>query len=205
MRLADIAAIAQIARRAKRHADRRQHVRVAVFPAPARAGGGHRLPLDHEVPERPQRHDRRLRGRARRRARRAAAVHPQRGRRGRRPVRRLAGAPRDEDAASPHATARRERPRDREVAGGAGWPGERSVHRPADAPATRARAATDERLRRNDQRRARNEGARRARARPRPRVRARRVARRRGIVDQPAGRHDARVCPTGSPGGHGPE
>ena len=41
----------------------------------------------------------------------AAAVHPQRGRRGGRPVRCLARAARHQDAAPPHAPARRERPR----------------------------------------------------------------------------------------------
>ena len=84
MRLTDIAAAAEIAHRARRAAHRRQHLRVAVLPAPARARRRHRVPLDDEVPQRPQRHDRRLRRRARRRLRRAPPVHPQRGRRGRR-------------------------------------------------------------------------------------------------------------------------
>ena len=56
----------------RRPAHRRQHLRVAVLPASARARRRHRLPLDDQVLERAQRHDRRLRRRARRRSRRAS-------------------------------------------------------------------------------------------------------------------------------------
>ena len=61
MRLTDIAAVADIAHRERRASDRRQYLRLTVFPTPARLGCRHRLPLDDEVPERAQRHDRRLR------------------------------------------------------------------------------------------------------------------------------------------------
>ena len=199
MRVTDIAAAAEIAHRGDAAADRRQHLRVAVLPATARVRRGHRLPLDDQVPERAQRHDRRLRRRDRRRARRATAVHSQcRGRR-RGPVRRLARAARHEDAAPPHAPARRERPRDREVARRAGRPRERVLHRPPDASAARPGPASDDRIRRHDQRRARHARARRPRARARARLCARRVARRRGVADQPAGRNDARVGPARAP------
>ncbi len=82
-------------------------------------------------------------------------------------------------------------------------PRERVLHRAAVASAARAGPAPDVRVRRNDQRRARDEGARGPRARAGARLRARRVARRRRVADQPAGRDDARVGAAGAARRHG--
>ena len=57
---------------------RRQHVRLAGPPEPARARRRHRVPLGDEVPRRPLGHDPRDRRHPRRRDRRAAALPPER-------------------------------------------------------------------------------------------------------------------------------
>ena len=103
MRVTDLAAVGEIAHAAACLLIVDNTFASPVLPAAVRARRGHRLPLDHEVPERPQRHDRRHRGRSRRCPRRAAAVHPERRRRRARAVRLVAGAARHEDAAPAHA------------------------------------------------------------------------------------------------------
>ena len=56
----DIPALAEVAKRARRAADRRQHLGDPLPLPPARAGRRPRRPLDHQVPDR-QRHRRRRR------------------------------------------------------------------------------------------------------------------------------------------------
>ena len=93
--------------RARRRRDprRRQHVRDAVPPAAARARRGHRRPLDDEVPRRPLRRRRRLRGDERPDHRGAAHVPAEVARRRARAARLLARAPRDQDAGGAYAPA----------------------------------------------------------------------------------------------------
>ena len=95
-------------RRARR---RRQHVRDAGQPAPARARRRRGRPLDDEVPGRTQRHGRRRGRRQRSRAARARALRPERRRRGAGPDGLLPRASRPAHAAPAHARARRERRR----------------------------------------------------------------------------------------------
>ena len=71
--IADIAAVADVAREAAGPAGRRQHVRLAVPAVAARAGRRRRAALHHQVHRRPLRRRRRSAGHLRRRARRAAA------------------------------------------------------------------------------------------------------------------------------------
>ena len=59
LKIVDLAAVAAIARAHGAPDGRRQHVRDAVLPAPARPRDRRRRPLDDEVPERPLRRDRR--------------------------------------------------------------------------------------------------------------------------------------------------
>ena len=59
LKLADLAAMAAIARERGILARGRQHLRHPVRAAPAGAGLRHRGALDHQVPQRPLRHDRR--------------------------------------------------------------------------------------------------------------------------------------------------
>ena len=71
MHLVDLAAVGDLTQARGLALRRGQHLRHAVLPAAARVRGGHRAPLDHQVPERPQRHGRRAAGDVARRPRRA--------------------------------------------------------------------------------------------------------------------------------------
>ena len=151
MRITDLKAAADAAHRARRAADRRQHLRDPVLPAPLRARRGHRLPLHDEVPERPQRHGRRHRAAARTTTlaerlqfiQNTAGAVPG-------PHRLLARAARHEDAAPPHAAPRRERPAGGGLAREAARRRAGDLSRPREPPAARARQGADVRLRRHD-------------------------------------------------------
>src|SRR2546429_297765 len=112
MRLCDLAAAGEGGRPVRRG----QHLRHALLPTAARAGRRHRAALDHQVPERPQRHGGWDARHQQRGAGRAPRVHPERFRRGPRPVRLLARLARHQDAGAAHAPARRQRPPHRRVA-----------------------------------------------------------------------------------------
>ena len=109
LNVVDIRAAADAAHEGRRDPRRRQHVRDAVPPAPARARRRRRRPLDDEVPRRPLRHGRRLRRHERPDDRGAPVLPPEVARRRPRPLRRLARAPRNQDARRAHAPALRER------------------------------------------------------------------------------------------------
>ncbi len=64
----------------------RQHLRQPLCPASAGAGHRHRRPLHDQIPQRPFRYRRRLRGDGQRRSRRPPEIPPERHRRHRRPV-----------------------------------------------------------------------------------------------------------------------
>ena len=100
----EIEAVVEAAGEAMRR--RRQHVRDADRPAPARARRHRRRPLDDEVPRRPLRRRRRRRDLRRRAARREGAVHSELGRRRPGAVRLLPRPPRPA-----HARAARRPPR----------------------------------------------------------------------------------------------
>ena len=59
MNLVDLAAVGDLTQAHGLPLRRGQHLRHAVLPAAARVRRRHRAPLDHQVPERPQRHGRR--------------------------------------------------------------------------------------------------------------------------------------------------
>ena len=88
-----------------------QHVRVALPAAAAAVGRGHRGALVDQVPGRPQRRRRRLRGHRRRRAGRADRVRPERGRRRSGADGLLPGAAGGQDAGPADGPPRRQRRR----------------------------------------------------------------------------------------------
>ena len=99
--------------RGRRAPRRRQHVRDAVPAAAARARRRRRRPLDDEVPRRPLRRGRRLRGDERPDRWPSGSLPAEVARRGARAVRLLARAARDQDARAADAAALRERDGDR--------------------------------------------------------------------------------------------
>src|SRR5262249_1047691 len=179
--------------RGRRAGRRRQHVRLALPPAAARAGGGRRDPLDHEVPRRALRPDRRLRRDERSDGRRAPDVPPEVARRGARPVRLLAPAARDQDARRAHAEALRERARDRRLPRA---PPERRARSLSGSPVASGpphRGAADARLRGDGLAAARVRGGGGGALQGDEDLPARGEPRRRGEPDRAPGGDDSRV------------
>ena len=147
--IADIAAVADVAREAAGAARRRQHVRLALPAGAAHAGRRRRAALHHQVHRRALRRRRRRVDHLRRRARRATALHPERRGLGAQPVRRLAHPARRQDAGRAHGTAQRQRRT------GGGVPGRAPRGRagvlpgPPRAPGPRGRGQADAAVRRD--------------------------------------------------------
>ena len=135
--------------RRRRPARRRLDVRDALPPEPARPRCRHRRPLDDEVPRRALGRDRRLRRDERSDDRRAAAVPPEVPRGGAWAVRRVARAPRREDARGQDGSAVRERAPRRRVPLGSPARDEGALAGAARPPGARDRRAADARLRRH--------------------------------------------------------
>ena len=194
LKVVDIAAIADIARKAEGALGRRQHVREPVPAEPARARHRSRAALDDEVHRRPLRR----RGRRDRRKRRSAAGEigflAERQRRRARSLGLVARAPRREDARGADGASLGERTGRRRVARRASEGEERELPGPRHAPAARARAAADAELRRDAELRAgRRRGRRETRRRAHQDLRARGVARRRRVAHRDPARDDPRL------------
>ena len=130
-------------------ARRRQHLRLALPAAAARAGRGRRPALHHEVPRRPLGRRRRRARHQRRRARRAVDVHAERGRLGARAVRQLAHAAGRQDARGPDGAAQRQRRARRRDAHPAPGRVAGAVPGPARAPRPRGGGQADAAVRGN--------------------------------------------------------
>ncbi|CAA9297574.1 MAG: Cystathionine gamma-lyase, partial [uncultured Gemmatimonadetes bacterium] len=185
-------------------AERRQHLCVAVQPAPAGAGRRHRAALGDQVRQRAQRHGGRHHRRSRRRPARAPSLPAERGRRRAGAVGLLAGAARHQDAAPAHAGAQRERPAHRRVAGRARQGEAGLLHGPPLAPAARAGEVADARLHGDDLGGAGDDGAGARLREQRAHLRPGRVAGRRGEPDRPPRPDDARLRPRRAPHRYGP-